>query len=155
MFHVEIEVPVAIEKALLDDVLISAPYEYYPPSPPTIDGPTHGTIGFEYTYTFNTIYYNEGSFVYDVWWGDGSSEIVYPTWPNPEEPGPGIANHSWGKNNTYVIQARIHDSFNYYTPLSILTVTMPRDKSSSYSQLLRFIYRYQLLNFFIQKLLNI
>jgi len=140
------------EKSLLDDVLISVPYEYYPPGPPIIDGPTHGTMGIEYTYTFDTIYYNEGSFIYDVRWGDGSSEIVNPTWPDPEEPGPGIANHSWEKNGTYVIKARIIDSFNYYTPWSKLTVTMPRTKSVSNSLLLRFLERYPLLNLLLQRL---
>jgi len=110
-----------------------------PPNQPIIDGPKHGRVGVEYTYTFNSTDYYRPDFYYEVDWGDGFYETVNPTWPNPEVPGPGIANHSWCKKGTYVIKARIHDAFGYISPWGKLTVYMPRDKAIITSQFLKWL----------------
>ena len=127
-----------------------------PPETPIIDGPTHGTIGAEYTYTFNSTDEDGDSFIYYANWGDGSPiEIVYPTWPNPEVPGPGIANHSWDSRGTFIIKAYAEDEYGLIGPESQLSVTMPRAKTVSSSPLLRFLERYLFLHILLQKLTSL
>ena len=121
-----------------------------PPEAPTIDGPTNGKVGVKYTYTFNATDYNGDLFCYYVDWGDDSPiEIVYPTWPNPDEPGPGIANHSWDKEGTYIISAYAKDETGLIGPTGELSIAIPRGKSTINMLLLRIIERFPLL----QKLL--
>jgi hypothetical protein len=124
-----------------------------PPEPPIIDGPTHGTIGAEYTYTFNSTYFRD--FFYEVDWGDGTFETVSPTWPNPEEPGPGIANHTWDTKGIYIIRARIRDIFGIVGPWGELKVIMPRSKTASNMLFLMFLERYVLSNIILEKILNL
>ncbi|KYK24984.1 hypothetical protein AYK24_05445 [Thermoplasmatales archaeon SG8-52-4] len=120
--------------------------DWIPPTPPIIDGPKHGTIGVEYTYTFNSTYNDCIDFFYEVDWGDGTSESVSPTWPNPEEPGPGIANHSWNTKGTYIIRARVRDIWGYIGPWGELKVIMPRYKMFIDLLLFRFLDHFPLLH---------
>ena len=63
-------------------------------------------------------------------WDDGSPiETVYPTWYNPEESGPGIANHSWDTKGTYTIKARAIDIHGAESEWGELEVSMPRNKA--------------------------
>ena len=124
-----------------------------PPETPTIDGPTSGKVGVEYTYTFKSTDNNGDLFRYYVNWGDGSPiEIVYPTWPNPEEPGPGIANHSWDKKGTYIVSAYAEDESGLIGPEGNLSVTMPRGKTISFKLIYRHLEHFPLLNLLIQRL---
>ena len=125
--------------------------EYQPPTKPIIDGPTSGKVGVEYTYTFNSTDRDGEYCVCYVDWGDGSTEIVYPTWYNPEESGPGIANHSWDKKGNYVISAIAEDENGLLSGTGTLKVKMPRDKATSNSLLLWFLEQFPLL----ERLLNI
>jgi len=112
------------------------------PSKPIIDGPTHGSIGVEYNYTFNSTY-ECGDLFYIINWGDDSSvEYVGPA-PSGIEVN---ASHIWNKKGTYIIKARAEDEFGIIGPWGELTVTIPRDKSISSSLLLRFLEQYPLLN---------
>jgi hypothetical protein len=104
----------------------------------------------EYTYTFNSTDDDGDSFIYYVDWGDGSPiEIVYPTWPNPEEPGEGIANHSWDTKGTYVIRAMAEDEHGVLSGWAELQVTMPRNRATYNLMFLRFLECFPIL----QKLL--
>jgi hypothetical protein len=124
-----------------------------PPTEPIIDGPTHGKVGVEYTYTFNTTYYEYGyEFFFIVDWGDDSPiEYVNPNWYNTSEPGLGIANHSWDKKGTYTIKAKTRDIHGRESPWGTLTVTMPRNKSISNILLLRILERFPIF----QQLLDV
>jgi hypothetical protein len=123
-----------------------------PPSAPIIDGPTQGKVGVEYTYTFNsTDSDGEHCRCYVDWGDDSPIEIVYPTWPNPEETGPGIANHSWDKKGFYLIRAIAEDEHGAKSDPGELPVTMPRNKILYYSLLLNLLDKCPL----IQGLLNV
>ena len=118
------------------------------PSKPIIDGPTHGTIGVEYNYTFNSTYECD-YLIYTINWGDDSPvEYIGPYLQGIEV----NASHIWNKKGTYIIKARAEDEFGYFGPWSEFTVTMPRDKSISSSPFLRFLERYPLLNLLFQRL---
>ena len=121
-----------------------------PPSTPIIDGPTIGKVGVEYTYTFNSTDHEGDAFLFLVNWGDGTWETVYPTWTNPEEPGEGIANHTWDKKGNYVISATAEDENGLLSGTGTLKVKMPRTKAITNSLLLRFLERFPLL----ERLLN-
>lgn len=97
----------------------------YTSDAPTIDGPTDGNVGVEYEYTFNSTNNDGDSIRYLVNWDDGSPiEIVYPTWPNPGEPGEGKANHSWDTKGTYIISARTEDENGHMSDWGFLKVTI-------------------------------
>jgi hypothetical protein len=117
-----------------------------PPEAPIIDGPIRGKVGVEHTYTFNSTDYDGDLFCYYVDWGDDSPiEIVYPTWSYPEEPGPGIANHSWDTEGIYIISAYSEDELGLVGPTGNLTVTMPRNKPTNNMLFLRILERFPLL----------
>lgn len=99
----------------------------HPPSAPIIDGPTHGKVGVEYEYTFNSTDGDGHDFCYCVDWGDDSPiEIVCPS--NPDGSGVAKANHSWDTERTYIIRARAKDIYGAVGPWGYLEVTMPKNK---------------------------
>lgn len=99
----------------------------HPPSAPIIDGPTHGKVGVEYEYTFNSTDGDGHDFCYCVDWGDDSPiEIVCPS--NPDGSGVAKANHSWDTEGTYIIRARAKDIYGAVGPWGYLEVTMPKNK---------------------------
>jgi len=128
-----------------------------PPNAPIIDGPTCGRVGVKYEYTFNSTDDDGVDFFYYVDWDDGSPiEIVYPTWPNPEEPGEGIANHSWDAKGTYVISAITLDIHGAVSKRGYLEVTMPKNKQVSNMWYLRWLERFPILQMILDVLrLNI
>jgi hypothetical protein len=120
------------------------------PTEPIIDGPTHGKVGIEYTYTFNSTDSDGDYCVCIVDWGDGSpSETVRPGGPNGS--GLGIASHTWDKKGTYTIKAKGTDKYGFESDWGTLTVTMPRDKITNNMLLLRLLERFPLL----QRLLDL
>jgi parallel beta-helix repeat protein len=122
---------------------------YHPLIKPIITGQTHGKIGVEYEYTFNSTDEN-GEFWYEIYWGDNSPmETVYPS--NPESSGVAKANHSWNKRGSYVIIARIRDILNNVSPWGGLSVTMSRTRTSYINLFFRFLEQFPLL----QRLLHI
>jgi hypothetical protein len=132
--------------------LIKVSKEYYPPTKPKIDGPTHGKVGVEYTYTFNSTDYKGDYCVCIVNWGDGSpSETVHPT-GGPNNSGPGIASHFWETEGTYVIRAYATDEYGGMSPTGTLSVTMPRDKTAKNWLVWRLLERFPLLQRLIQQL---
>ena len=131
---------------LHDNIDIYVDYLSNPPSPPIINGPIHGKVEVEYTYTFNSTDYNGDYCVCIVNWGDDSPiETVNPIWYNPEESGPGIANHSWDTKGTYVINARAIDIYGGVSDWGTLTVTMKRNKAISNSFFSQFLERFPML----------
>ena len=125
---------------------------WFHPFIPIISGPESGKIGVEYNYSFNSRDIMGRHCICYVNWSDGSPiETVYPILYNPNETGPGIANHSWDTKGTYVIRAKGIGEHGEEGDWGTLTVTMPRDKSISSSPFLRFLERYPLLN----RLLNL
>lgn len=113
------------------------------PSEPTITGPTSGTVGVEYDYTFKSISPLSRGVYYWIEWGDGKIK----EWFGPFSSGEIVTvSHTWSKQNNFTIQAGAKDTDNLWGPWSKLTVTMPRDKSVSSSLFLRFLGCFQILN---------
>jgi parallel beta-helix repeat protein len=119
-----------------------------PPDKPTIDGPTTGNPGVEYTYYANTTD-TDGDQVYYKWdWGDNS----YSDWLGPYESGVSApASHSWSQGN-YEIKVKAKDTRGFESDWSdSFTITMPKDKVKINSLLLRFFEEFP----FLEKQINL
>ena len=77
------------------------------PSIPTIEGPTNGTAGFSYNYTFNSINPLGDDVYYLIDWGDNTSS----GWIGPYISGEDvILSHIWENPGTYEIRAKAKDN---------------------------------------------
>ena len=122
-----------------------------PPSKPTIDGPTLGTAGIEYEYTFVSTDDNNDTIRYHIIWGDGETETT-------DYYGSGViasANHTWEDQGTYTIRVTPQDDYGDYGSYSQLQVKMPRTKVVNnfvlFTILERLLHRFP----FIQQLLGL
>lgn len=101
----------------------------HPLDKPIISGPTSGSVGLEYEYTFYSPW-DEKNYVFYVYWGDGSpTEFVAPDLPNPEGGRIGKANHSWEIKGTYHIKAYTRDIYGRESDWGYLEVTMPKSNN--------------------------
>ncbi len=102
-----------------------------PPYNPTIDGPTRGKAGVEYTYCVINATDPDGD---DLWanfsWGDGT----YSGWIGPNASGEDIcATHTWWRGN-YEIKAKLKDEWGLESPWSDpLPITIPRNKPFNFN----------------------
>ena len=95
------------------------------PDTPTITGPTSGSRGVEYEYTFTTTDPNDDDVFYHIEWGDGTSDY----WLGPHGSGEEInVSHTWNKMGTYTIRARAKDTNDLKSDWGTLSVTMPRSR---------------------------
>jgi len=97
-----------------------------PPNTPTIDGPTSGQAGTEYTYTSSTSDPNGDQVFYLFDWGDGTNS----GWTDPHPSGAtASASHTWTTQGNYQIKAKARDTnfaeSDWSDPLS---VSMPKSK---------------------------
>ena len=120
-----------------------------PPNSPIIKGPTHGTIGIEYEWSFNSTDPDDNDVYYLVQWGDycGSQEYVGP-YPSGEEV---FLNHTYNQKGTYSIYTKAYDIFDAESDWSILEITMPRNKVQFKSIILLLLEKFP----FIKQLLGI
>jgi hypothetical protein len=134
---------------LSDAWLIKLAKDNHPPSNPIINGPTHGKVGVEYTYTFNSTHPSGYNITYYVSWGDGSPNESH----GPVPPGVEVeATHTWNNIGTYFIRAKARE-YDEHTESGWgeLQVTIPRDKSTDNMFLLRIFERFPSL----QRLLDV
>ena len=118
--------------------------------PPFMDirGQESGNAGTEYEYIFSIICGYSAMFFFLVDWGDGNTT----DWIGHYDPFENVyLSHTWSKEGEYTIRAIAKDLCRE-GDWAEFTVTMPRDKSTSSSPLLRFLERYPLLIQFIQRL---
>lgn len=108
-----------------------------PPITPTITGPTSGKPGEEYTFCIPAITDPDGDNLFVYWdWGDGETS----GWLGPYESGQEIcANHSWDKDGTYIIKAKLKDEFGAESDWGTLKVSIPRNKALFNSILIKLI----------------
>ncbi|MCK4365293.1 MAG: PQQ-binding-like beta-propeller repeat protein [Thermoplasmatales archaeon] len=113
-----------------------------PPNKPTIDGPTHGTAGASYPYTF-TATDPEGAIIwYYVDWGDETNT----GWIGPYDSGTEvIKSHKWSERGDYTIKCKAKDPYEAEGPEGTLKVTMPRDKATISMLFLRFLEHFPIL----------
>ena len=113
-----------------------------PPEAPTIDGPTSGSKGTEYTYTFNSVDPDGDDVFYYILWGDGYKEI----WKGPHASGADASfAHTYDREGTFEIQAKAKDTYDAESDWGTFTVTMPRNKATVYSVFHWFFERFPLL----------
>jgi len=102
--------------------------ENLPPNPPTIDGPSSGKIGQPYTYTFNSIDPNGNNVYYFIDWGDNTTS----DWIGQYASGIDVeVNHTWAKQETYILKAKAKDIYYLESGWATLTVTMPTGYQNS------------------------
>jgi len=116
--------------------------EHLPPTKPIIDGPTLGTAGKKYEYTFVSTDGNDDNIRYHINWGDGNSEIT--DWY--ESGKVASANHTWKEEDTYTIKIKGEDSSYRVGETTNYIVKMPRDKAINnfifYKLLEKLLYRF-------------
>ncbi|KYK23086.1 hypothetical protein AYK24_01340 [Thermoplasmatales archaeon SG8-52-4] len=121
------------------------------PTKPVIDGPTLGTAGIEYEFTFVSTDGNDDNIRYHINWGDGNSEIT--DWYESGEVA--SANHTWKDKKTYTIKVTPEDEFGLFGLKADYIVKMPRDKAIInfifYRLLEKLLYRFP----FMQQILGL
>jgi len=94
---------------LIDEVeIFKKPDGNLPPDAPFISGPSSGTVGEEYLYSFIATDPEEEDTYLSVDWGDGTSTGWIGPFSSNEEVNIG---HTWFTNNSYDIKARVRDNF--------------------------------------------
>ena len=121
-----------------------------PPNKPTITGETHGKVGIEYDYKFETIDTDENPVWYMVEWGDGASS----GWFGPYISGQQLTlSHTWFREDTFTIKAKVKDENGLESDWIILSVSMPKNKTTQ-TLLLRFLEQHPHLSQLLKQLLN-
>jgi hypothetical protein len=111
-----------------------------PPNKPTINGPLNGEVGVEYEYIFTATDPNFDVLEYYIKWDDGYVE----TWEGPYNSGEeAIFSHTWDREGTYTIQAKVRDDYGEESDWGYLEVTMPRNKIFNYNLYLRLHEQFQ------------
>ncbi len=119
-----------------------------PPNKPNINGPTSGKKGQEYNYSFSSIDPDLDDVYLWIDWGDGTIEEWIGPYDSGEEE---IISHTWNEKGTYIIKAKAKDIFYQESDLSKLEVTIPRNRKSTSSVLLRILNKFPLLYQFSRK----
>jgi PKD repeat protein len=99
------------------------------PDTPTITGPTSGTAGEEYEYTF-TISDPDGDsmYIWVEWFLDDPSAH----WEGPHDSGEEITlTHTYDEEGTYIIRAKTKDVYDAESDWGTLEVSMPKGKSAT------------------------
>jgi hypothetical protein len=130
----------------VDETAAATPIQNQPPNNPTITGPTSGSAGTAYTYTFVTTDPEGDNVYYYVDWGDGT----YSGWLGPSASGEEITqSHTWSEEGTYTIRCKAKDINGAESDWGILSITMPLNlqinQQSSNQLLIKMLQR--VLNF--------
>jgi hypothetical protein len=94
----------------------------YAPNIPEIQGPTSGSAGVEYLYTFVTIDEDGDDVFYYIDWGDGEVD----EWLGPY--GSGVSagtSHLWEEQGTYTVRIKAKDSLDEESDWGYLEVQLP------------------------------
>jgi len=92
-----------------------------PPTAPTIDGPTSGTAGTAYTYTFSATDPDGDDIFYCVNWSDGTGEVCIGPFASGEEV---TASHTWSEPGTYLVKIKARDIYDAESDAGTLEVTI-------------------------------
>jgi subtilisin family serine protease len=97
-----------------------------PPDTPSITGPSSGTPGTEYSYTFVAVDPNGDDVSYYIDWGDGSTS----EWTALGSSGEDVElAHTWDAEGDYTIKAKAKDEYDAESDWGELTVSMPKPKT--------------------------
>jgi hypothetical protein len=112
--------------------------ENQPPNEPEINGPTSGTTGKMYNFTFTTTDPDDDILQFYIDWGDGVTEYTeYVASETQIE-----KSHAWFEKGTYEIKAKAIDTENSESTWGKLSVSMPRNKLLLNTFILRFLERF-------------
>ncbi len=96
-----------------------------PPDKPDISGPSSGSVGISYEYTFKTNDPNADNIFYFIKWGDGQTE----EWIGPYSSGEEVKiSHTWDEIGTFTISAKAKDIHEANSQWGYLDVIMPKIK---------------------------
>jgi hypothetical protein len=110
-----------------------------PPNKPEIEGPNSGQPDTEIDFIIFTNDPDSDNIWYDIRWGDGN-EIIDDGPYNSGEPI--TKSHSWNNTNTYKIEVRARDNFEYYSEWESFTIKIPRNKGFFNNMLELFFERF-------------
>jgi hypothetical protein len=112
------------------------------PEKPTINGPLNGIPNVELEYTFNAIDPDGDDLYYFISWGDGANITNY----GPISSGQEIRlSHTWTKRGEFDITAKVKDPCDTESPLEKLRITIPRNKATLNTLILRILERFSLI----------
>ncbi len=109
-----------------------------PPNAPIIDGPTSGTAGTSYTYTFISSDPEGDQVSYYIEWGDGDITDWTGFQPSGE---PYSTSHVWSEQGAYIIKGKAMDTNGEESDWGTLTVTMPRNRATN-TPFLNFLHNF-------------
>ncbi len=92
-----------------------------PPSVPTIQGPTEGTAGKSYTYSFSSIDPEDDDIFYCVNWSDGTGEVCTGPFASGEII---TGSHTWTEPGVYLVKVKAHDIYNAESGTATYEVTI-------------------------------
>jgi len=97
-----------------------------PPYAPNIDGPTSGTSGEEYEYTFTATDPDDDDICLWIEWGDDTTE----EWIGPYGSGEEVTiSHTWDEEDDYTISAKAKDIHGAESDWAYLEVSMPLNQN--------------------------
>ena len=109
-----------------------------PPDKPTITGPTSGTIGISYDYTFVTTDPNGDNITYYIEWDDSDTT----GWLGPYESDEEITkSHSWSEEGTYNIRVKAKDPHGAESDWGYLKIIMPKNQQATNTLFLQFLQK--------------
>lgn len=109
-------------------IQISTSQTNQPPTNPTINGPTNGKAGIEYTYHFNAIDPDNDQIYYYIDWGDNQQEEWIGPYPSNQEI---TLTHIWNEEGNYVIKAKVKDTHDVESDWTQLAITMPTNQQKN------------------------
>lgn len=128
--------------------------ENQPPDAPIINGPTMGTAGIEYDYTFKANDFEDDDIAeFVVYWGDGTPD---ETLTGPYAAGEEVtASHTWDREGDFIITATAEDVNGGVGPEGSFSVTMPKNKAVHRSLFLQFLENHPNLFPILRQLLGL
>ena len=128
-----------------------------PPDTPTINGPTSGKAGNEYSFTISATDPDEDGIFYYIKWGDGASEGEGIA-GKPHDSGEEITrSHEWSKKGDYTITVTAYDK--YFVPCDVkktMSITITGSKALLNHPFFNLLQRQRHTNIFflLQKMLS-
>jgi hypothetical protein len=98
---------------------------YGTPNAPIIRGPSSGKTGERYDYTFSAIDPDNDNIYFYIDWGDDN----YEEWIGPYNSDEEVDfSHTWSKDGTYTIKAKVKDTYDLESNLVSLVLNMQKNK---------------------------
>jgi hypothetical protein len=121
------------------------------PTTPDINGPTIGTPGEEYNYSFVSNDPEGDEVWYDIKWGDGDSITDKGPYPSGTEQ---IESHTWNEKGDFMIEVRARDTYGGYSDWGQFEVKMPRNIDFNLNLFWEVIGRFPLLEWILTILIK-